>query len=187
QAIDAGVIIVTAAGNEGGPIDAPANCSGVLSVVGLRASGTKVPYSNLSSTDAAATIAAPGGNCVSTSTTAGITVPCSYAIITTTDAGTTTPAAIPGLYTYSQMDQSYIDGGGNRDNTAVAGTSFAAPMVAGVAALMKAAVPALSPSQLIARLQSSALPFPTSSSTTRTTCQMPSTGTDSDGHYTDTS
>lgn len=187
QAIDAGVLIVAAAGNEGGPLDAPANCSGVLSVVGLRAAGTKVPYSNLSSSDAAATLAAPGGNCVTTSTTAGITVPCTYAIITTTDAGVTSPAATPGFYTYSQMDQSYIDTGGNQDNTAVAGTSFAAPMVAGVAALMKAAVPNLTPSQLIARLQSSALAFPTSSSTTKTTCQMPSTATDSNGNYTDTS
>lgn len=187
QAIAAGVLVVAAAGNEGGPLDAPANCSGVLSVVGLRAAGTKVPYSNLSSADAAASIAAPGGNCVSTSTTAGITVPCSYAIITTSDAGTTSPAATPGFYTYSQMNQSYIDAGGNQDNTAVAGTSFAAPMVAGVAALMMAAAPGLTPSQIIARLQSSALPFPSSSSTTRTACQQPPTTTDSSGNYTDTS
>jgi len=187
QAIDAGVIIVAAAGNEGGPLDAPANCSGVLSVVGLRAAGTKVPYSNLSSSDAAATIAAPGGNCVTASTTAGITVPCSYAIITTTDAGATSPAATPGFYSYSLMDQSYIDAGGNKDNTAVAGTSFAAPMVTGVAALIKAALPNLTPAQLITRLQSSALPFPTSSPTTKTSCQMPATTTDSHGNYTDTS
>lgn len=187
QAVSAGVLVVAAAGNEGGPLDAPANCSGVLSVVGLRAAGTKVPYSNLSSSAASATLAAPGGNCVTTSTTAGITVPCTYAIITTTDAGATSPAATPGFYTYSLMDQGYINAGGNQDNTAVAGTSFAAPMVAGVAALMKAAVPTLTPSQIIARLQSSALPFPTSSSTTKTSCQMPSTSTDSNGDYTDTS
>jgi serine protease len=187
QAIAAGVLIVVAAGNEGGPLDAPANCSGVVSVVWLRAAGTKVPYSDLSSSAAAATIAAPGGNCITTSTTAGITVPCSYAIITTTDAGTTTPAATPGFYTYSLLDQSYIDAGGNSDNTAVVGTSFAAPMVAGVAALMMAAAPSLTPSQIIARLQSSALPFPTSSSTTKTSCQLASTTTDSNGNYTDTS
>ncbi len=187
QAASAGVMIVAAAGNEGGPLDAPANCTGVVSVVGLRAAGTKVPYSNLSSSDATATIAAPGGNCVSTSTTAGITVPCSYAIITTTDAGTTSPAATPGFYTYSQMNQSYINAGGNQDNTAVAGTSFSAPMVAGVAALMMAAAPGLTPGQIVARMQSSALPFPTSSSTTRTVCQLPPTTTDSNGNYSDTS
>jgi serine protease len=187
QAINAGVLLVASAGNEGGPIDAPANCSGVLSVVGLRASGTKVAYSNLSSSDAAAGIGAPGGNCVSTSTTAGISVPCSYAIITSTDAGSTVPAATPGFYTYSQMDQSYIDSGGNQDNTAQIGTSFAAPMVAGVAALMLAAAPDLTPSQLIARLRSSASAFPTSSSTTTSPCQLASTSTDSNGHYTDTS
>ena len=187
QAVAAGVLVVAAAGNEGGPLDAPANCSGVLSVVGLRAAGTKVPYSNLSSSDAAATIAAPGGNCGSSGTTVGISVPCSYAIITTTDAGRTSPAPVPGFYSYSQLHQSYIDAGGNQDNTAVAGTSFASPMVAGVAALMLAARPGLTPAQLISRLQSSALPFPTSSATTSTTCQMPATTTDSSGNYTDTS
>ena len=51
QAIAAGVLVVAAAGNEGGAIDAPANCSGVVSVVGLRHTGTKVPFSNLSSSD----------------------------------------------------------------------------------------------------------------------------------------
>jgi serine protease len=124
---------------------------------------------------------------VTTSTTAGITVPCSYAIITTSDAGATSPAATPGFYSYSLMQQSYIDAGGNQDNTAVAGTSFAAPMVTGVAALVKAALPNLTPAQLIERLQSSALPFPTSSPTTQTRCQMPSTSTGSNGNYTDTS
>ena len=67
------------------------------------------------------------------------------------------------------------------------GTSFAAPMVSGVAALMLAASPGLSPAQLITRIQSSALPFPTSSSTTSTQCALASTATDSSGDFTDTS
>jgi serine protease len=194
QAIDAGVLVVAAAGNEGGPLDAPANCAGVLSVVGLRAAGTKVPYSNVSSADAAATIAAPGGNCVNVDNgsthTVGYTVPCVYAIETTTDAGATAPASTPGAYTYAQVNQdyqTYVDAGGNTDNTAVIGTSFAAPMASGVAALMLAVRPSLTPSQLIARLRASALPFPTSSSTTSTACTLAANTTDDNGDYTDTS
>jgi serine protease len=179
QAIAAGVLVVAAAGNEGGALDAPANCSGVASVVGLRHAGTKVPYSSLSSSAAAATIAAPGGNCVNT----GPDEPCLYAIETTSDAGTTTPASTPGFYTYELLDQSYLNSGGNADNAAVVGTSFAAPMVSGVAALLLAAQPGLTPSQIIARLQSSALAFPTSSTTTSTACALASTSTDSNGNY----
>jgi serine protease len=179
QAIGAGVLIVAAAGNEGGPLGAPANCSGVLSVVGLRHAGTKVPYSNLSSAAATATIAAPGGNCVNV----GTNTPCLYAIETTTDSGTTSPSSTPGAYTYEVLTQSYLSGGGNPDNGAVVGTSFAAPMVAGVAALMLAAQPALTPAQLIARLQASATPFPTSSSNTSTVCALATTTTDSSGNY----
>lgn len=187
QAIGAGVLVVAAAGNEGGPLDAPANCSGVASVVGLREAGTKVPYSNLSSSAAAATIAAPGGNCVNNSTTSGITVACEYAIMTTSDAGTTTPSATPGFYTYELLNSSFVAAGANTGNAAVAGTSFAAPMVAGTAALILAIQPSLTPAQLITRLQSTALPFPTSSSTTSTQCQLASASTDGNGNYTDTS
>src|SRR5208337_4978901 len=41
-----GVLIVASAGNASGPVDAPGNCSGVLSVAGLRNVGTKVGYSS---------------------------------------------------------------------------------------------------------------------------------------------
>jgi serine protease len=182
-AIGAGVLVVAAAGNEGGPVDAPASCPGVLSVAGLRHTGTKVGYSSLSSSAAAVSIAAPAGNCVNV----GTTVPCVYSIETTSDAGATTPASTPGFYTYALLDSSYLNGGGNADNQANVGTSFAAPMASGVAALMLATSPTLTPSELIARMQSSALGFPTSSSTTSTTCVLASTTTDSNGNFTDTS
>ena len=42
-----GVLIVAAAGNDGGAVYQPANCPGVLAVAGLRHAGTKVGYSNL--------------------------------------------------------------------------------------------------------------------------------------------
>ncbi|HXR20004.1 MAG TPA: S8 family serine peptidase [Steroidobacteraceae bacterium] len=182
-ALAANVLVVAAAGNAGGPVNAPANCSGVLSVAGLRAAGTKVGYSSLSSTAAAVSIAAPAGNCVNTTSTE----PCAYSIETTSDAGSTTPSSTPGFYTYALLNPSYLDGGGNADNAANVGTSFAAPMASGVAALMLADTPSMTPSQLIARMQSSALSFPPSSSTTSTQCQLAATTTDANGNYTDTS
>jgi serine protease len=183
NALAANVLVVAAAGNAGGPVNAPANCNGVLSVAGLREAGTKVGYSSLSSAAAAVGIAAPAGNCVNTTTTQ----PCDYSIETTTDAGSTTPAAAPGFYTYALLDQGYLNGGGNADNARNVGTSFASPMVAGVAALLLGVNSTLNPKQLIARLQSSSQAFPTSSSTTSTQCKLAATTTDSNGNYTDTS
>jgi serine protease len=181
-AITAGILVVAAAGNEGGAIDAPANCTGVLSVVGLRETGTKVPFSNLSGSGGpAATIAAPGGNCVNT--VAG--EPCLYDIETTSDAGSQTPSPTPGFYTYSQLTQSYLNSGGNPSNAANVGTSFAAPMVSGIAALMLALNPALTPDQTITRMQTSALVFPTSSPTSNTQCQLADMTADANGNFTE--
>jgi serine protease len=189
DAIAANVLVVAAAGNAGGPVNAPASCTGVLSVAGLREAGTKVGYSSLSSSAAAVTIAAPAGNCVNVAanSSGALLNPCEYSIETTSDAGTTTPAAIPGFYTYAFLNDSYLDGGGNLDNEGNVGTSFASPMAAGVAALMLADAPGLTPQQVISRMTSSVLPFPTSSSTSSTACVLAQTTTDSNGNYTDTS
>jgi len=188
-AIAANVLVVAAAGNAGGPVNAPANCTGVLSVAGLREAGTKVGYSSLSSADAAVSIAAPAGNCVNDIPAPPTvpTEPCVYSIETTSDAGTTTPSPTPGFYTYALLDPSYVAAGGNLDNEDNIGTSFAAPMASGVAALMLATAPTLTPSELISRMQSSVLAFPSSSSTTSTACQLAADTVDSNGNYTDTS
>jgi serine protease len=130
-----GVLVVVSAGNETGPVDSPGNCNGVLAVVGLRNVGTKVGYSSFGPE---AGIAAPAGNCVTDSG------PCYRSIDTTTNLGLTTPGA-----------NSFT----NETNPNL-GTSFSAPIVSGIAALMRAVNANLTPPQLIARLKSSAIPFP---------------------------
>lgn len=133
----AGVVVVASAGNEGLANSAPANCAGVIGVAGLRHTGTKVGYSNVGTT---VSIAAPAGNCV---TSSGV---CQYPLLTTTNTGTSYP-----------VDSSYSDG-----NNASLGTSFAAPLVAGTAALMMSVNPSLTPAQVRSTLQSTARTFPVS-------------------------
>jgi serine protease len=130
-----GVLIVASAGNESGPVDAPGNCPGVLAVAGLRNVGTKVGYSSLG---AEVGIAAPAGNCVN------VSGPCLRSIDTTTNTGLTVPA-----------DSTYT----NETNPNL-GTSFSAPIVSGIAALMRSVNTNLTPAQLIGRLKSSAVAFP---------------------------
>jgi serine protease len=137
---DMGVLIVASAGNGSvapatAAVDAPANCAGVLGVAGLRNVGTKVGYSSLGSELG---VAAPAGNCINSSGA------CLRSIDTTSNTGLTVPA-----------DSTYT----NEINPNL-GTSFSAPIVAGIAALMRAVNANLSPAQLIARIESSALPFP---------------------------
>jgi serine protease len=131
-----GVLMVVSAGNASGPVDSPANCAGVLAVAGLRNVGTKVGYSSLGPEVG---IAAPAGNCVDTTGTN-----CLRSIDTTTNSGATTP-----------LDNTYT----NELNPNL-GTSFSAPIVSGVAALMRAVNANLTPPQLIARIKASASPFP---------------------------
>jgi serine protease len=151
--IGAGVLVVVAAGNEGGPVDVPANCAGVAAVAGLRHIGTKVGYSSLGPEIA---LSAPAGNCVNT----GAGQPCLFSIVTTTNTGTTSPA------TNTYTDETNFN----------VGTSFSAPIVAGVAGLMLAANGNLTPDQLIGRLQQSAQPFPLNPAAPM--CHVPTSASD---------
>jgi serine protease len=145
-----GVLIVVSAGNEGGPVDAPANCIGAMGVAGLRQVGTKVGYSSLGPEVA---LAAPAGNCVNSA--AG--EPCLFSIVTTTNSGTTVPA------TNTYTDQYNYN----------VGTSFSAPLVSAIAGLMLAVNGNLTPPQLISRLQAGTQPFPVSSDPTVPNCHVP--------------
>ncbi|MEP6874702.1 MAG: S8 family peptidase [Burkholderiales bacterium] len=150
----AGAVVVIASGNSGLAVGTPANCPGAIAVAGVRQSGSKVGYSDLGPTIA---IAAPAGNCVNN------TGACLYPLMSTTNSGTTTPVlgAAGGTYTGS-------------GSNATLGTSFSTPLVAGTAALLYSANPALTPTQVLAALKSSARPFPaTGFDPTVGTCTAP--------------
>lgn len=159
QVVAAGVLVVVSAGNEGGPVDSPANCQGAMGILGLRHAGTKVGFSSLGPQIA---LGAPGGNCVNV--TQGS--PCLFSLDTTANAG----ATAPGTHTYTNQLNSNV------------GTSFSAPIVAGVAGLMLAVNGNLKSTQLIKRMQAGATPFPATSDTGVTTvCHTPTSDTDIQG------
>lgn len=144
-----GTLVIASAGNEGGPVGAPANCPGVAAVAGVRHTGTKVGYSSLGNE---IVVSAPAGNCVNANGA------CLYSIDTTSNAGATTPAA--HIYT-DQLDFTV-------------GTSFSAPIVAGIAALMASINGNLGPPQLIERLaEGAAKPFPVATDTAVPQCHVP--------------
>jgi serine protease len=153
EVVAAGVTVVISAGNEGGPVDSPANCVGVAGIAGIRQIGTKVGFSSLGPE---AALAAPAGNCVNASGA------CLFSIDTSINNGTTTPTT--SGYT-DQMNPNL-------------GTSFSSPIVAGIAGLMTSVNANLKPSQLIARLKEGAKTFPVSSDTTIPNCHVPASSTD---------
>jgi serine protease len=154
EVVATGATIVVSAGNDGSTADAPANCVGVAGIGGLRNSGTKVGFSNLGATVA---LSAPGGNCVRS------TGPCTYSLDTTTNSGSTAP----GNSGYTDQLNPNL------------GTSFSAPIVAGIAALMASVNPNLRPSELIARLKLGARPFPVAAPGSNTpTCHVPAGSSD---------
>ncbi len=136
---DRKVLVVASAGNESSPVSVPANCPGVLAVAGVRHIGSKVGLSNFGPE---VSVSAPAGNCVNLSGA------CLYSIDTTTNTGTTDPVL-------GEAGGSYTD-----QSNASFGTSFSAPMVSATAALMLSVNPDLDPDLLIARIKSSARPFP---------------------------
>jgi len=142
----AGVVVIASAGNDSGPVDTPANCEGVLAVTGLRHIGTKVGYSSFGNS---AGIGAPAGNCPDADSTL-----CAFNLVTTTNAGANVPAA--SSYTDTPADCNFPV----PFFFCNVGTSFSAPIVSSIAALMLGVNDALDAPELIERLKASARPFP---------------------------
>jgi serine protease len=153
EVVAAGVVVVVSAGNEGGPVDTPANCAGVAGIAGIRQIGTKVGFSSLGPEVA---LASPAGNCVNA------TGACLFSIDTSINNGTTIPTT--SGYT-DQMNPNL-------------GTSFSSPIVAGIATLMVSVNSNLQPAQLIARLKEGAKAFPVSSDMTVPNCHVPASASD---------
>lgn len=130
-AVSLDVSVVVAAGNNNADSTAytPAGCANVISVAAVNRAGGKASYSNFGSK---VDLAAPGGD---SSNPASI----GTYIVSTHNAGTTSPGAAG----YAGM----------------AGTSMAAPHVAGVAALLYAENSSLTPAEVEAILIDSARPF----------------------------
>ena len=155
-----GVVIVAAAGNgAGGAVGVPANCNGVIAVLGLRHVGSKVGFSDLGPE---VSIAAPGGNCVNV----GAGDACLYPILAATNTGAQGP--VGSSYTNS-FDISV-------------GTSFSSPLVAAVAGLMASQQPLITAAQVKSTMQSTARAFPTTGAdngtdpTPVTACRAPQNG-----------
>ena len=153
EVVNAGVTVVVSAGNEGGPVDSPANCAGAAGIAGIRQVGTKVGFSSLGPEVAPSS---PAGNCVNASGA------CLFSIDTTINNGATTPTT--SGYT-DQLNPNL-------------GTSFSSPIVAGIAGLMTSVNANLKPAQLIARLKEGARTFPVSSDMAVPNCHVPAGSTD---------
>jgi serine protease len=129
----AGVVLVAAAGNEQGAVTRPANCRGVVAVAALNRDGFKASYSNFGT---AVTISTVGGD--------------------PRDEGAWGPAlGDDGVVT---LDNTGLQGPGSPAYARVFGTSFAAPITAGVVALMLSENPSLTAAQIVDGLRVTARP-----------------------------
>ncbi|MDO8299008.1 S8 family peptidase [Lacisediminimonas sp.] len=143
--VNAGKLVVVAAGNNGAGVGQPANCSGAIAVTAHAVDGDLADYANIGSQ---VTISAPGGGCGRRASACLSTYSENGAgIFSLSNRGTGSPQPSPAGDSYALMT----------------GTSMAAPHVTGVIALMLSVDPALTRSQLVSYLRASARPFPAAS------------------------
>ena len=146
-AVQAGSVVVAAAGNEGSitGISAPANCNNVVAVTAHAINGENATYSNIDDVGGTqVSISAPGGG-----------PPASLGALSPID-----DIAWDGFYIWSTTPTGAGAPQGPPTYSGRFGTSPAAAQVAGVAALIKSAVPAATPAQIKSAIITSARPFP---------------------------
>lgn len=139
--VNAGKVIVAAAGNDSSSVNSPANCTGVITVTAHAIDGDNAWYASFGTEVA---ISAPGGGC---------------GTLTRSAATCTDFSSANGLGVYSLMNTGTTIPGAD-SYSAKRGTSMAAPHVAGVVALMLSIKPTLTPANIKSYLQSSARAHP---------------------------
>ncbi|MEV6950409.1 S8 family serine peptidase [Streptomyces sp. NPDC051183] len=137
-AVARGTTVVVAAGNSNADAAgfSPASCNNVINVAASNRTGDRSFYSNFG---AIIDVAAPGGETRRATDTPGTVTTPENGILSTLNGGTTTPGA--EIYKPYQ------------------GTSMAAPHVAGLAALLVAAKPSLTPAQVESAIKNNARPL----------------------------
>ncbi|MEV6689717.1 S8 family serine peptidase [Streptomyces sp. NPDC051130] len=137
-AVARGTTVVVAAGNSNADASGftPASCNNVITVAASNRTGDRSFYSNFGTR---IDITAPGGETRRATDTPGTVTTPENGILSSLNAGTTTPGA--EIYKPYQ------------------GTSMASPHVAGLAALLVAAKPSLTPAQVKAAIKANARPL----------------------------
>ncbi|MFD8145733.1 S8 family serine peptidase [Streptomyces sp. NPDC059708] len=137
-AVARGTTVVVAAGNSNADAAnfTPASCNNVITVAATNRTGDRSFYSNFG---AKVDVSAPGGETRRATDTPGTVTTPENGILSTLNNGTTTPGA--EIYKPYQ------------------GTSMAAPHIAGLAALLVAAKPSLTPAQVEAAIKANARPL----------------------------
>ncbi|MER7762838.1 S8 family serine peptidase [Streptomyces sp. NPDC097619] len=137
-AVSRGTTVVVAAGNSNADASgfSPASCNNVINVASSNRTGDRSFYSNYGSI---IDIAAPGGETRRATDTPGTITTPENGILSTLNAGATTP----GTENYEPYQ----------------GTSMAAPHIAGLAALLVAAKPSLTPAQIESAIKTNARPL----------------------------
>jgi serine protease len=135
-AVNRGTTVVVAAGNSNANVSGftPASCGNVIAVASTNRAGARAFYSNYG---ALIDVSAPGGE---TRNAAGTVSTPQNGIWSTLNTG----AYGPGSETYTPYQ----------------GTSMAAPHIAGLAALMQARTPSLTPAQVETQIKATARPLP---------------------------
>lgn len=142
-----GALLIASAGNAQGGVSRPGNCNGVLAVAALNRTGLKANYSNFGPEVAVSTV---GGDPGPEGAWGGLLG--DGGLLTLYNTGTTIP-----------LNEATENSTAGSWYAYVGGTSFSAPMAAGVAALMWELNPALTPDQIINGIKLSARPHVTSS------------------------